>query len=100
MLTPHLTQVKLLNWRICLTQPDKKSLFGGKWRNRGRGISVHWKTKKKHFRGKSETELAHVQSFTDFIKKIKKRSFTEVYLYTGKQKKKKKKPLEGIMKQR
>ena len=48
---------------------------------------MHWKTKKKHFRGKSETELAHVQSFTDFIKKIKKRSFTEVYLYTGKQKK-------------
>ena len=41
MLTPHLTQVKLLNWRICLIQLDKKNLFGGKWRNRGRGISVH-----------------------------------------------------------
>ena len=73
MLTPHLTQVKLLNRRICLTQPDKKNLFGGKWRNRGRGISVHWKTKK-HFRGKSETELAHVQSFTDFNQKKKKAS--------------------------
>ena len=37
---------------------------------------MHWKTKKKHFRGKSETELAHVQSFTDFNQK-KKKSFTE-----------------------
>ena len=90
MLTPHLTQVKLLNWRICLTQPDKKSLFGGKWRNRGRGISVHWKTKKKHFRGKSETELAHVQSFTDFIKKIKKEA-SQKYICTLENKTKKKK---------
>ena len=29
------------------------------------------KQKKKHFRGKSETELAHVQSFTDFNQKKK-----------------------------
>ena len=42
---------------------------------------------KKHFRGKSETELAHVQSFTDFIKKIKKEA-SQKYICTLEKKKK------------
>ena len=35
---------------------------------------MHWKTKKKKkkpFRGKSETEVTHIQSFTDFNQKKK-----------------------------
>ena len=43
---------------------------------------------KKHFRGKSETDLAH--AYFNPKKKKKKKSFTEVYLCTGKQKKNKK----------
>ena len=50
---------------------------------------MHWKTKKKHFRGKSETELAHVQSFIDFIKKIKKKKLHRSISVHWKTKKKK-----------
>ena len=46
-------------------------------------------TKKKHFRGKSETELAHVQSFIDFIKKIKKKKLHRSISVHWKTKKKK-----------
>ena len=56
---------------------------------------MHWETKKKHFRGKSETELAHVQSFTDFIKKIKKEASRKYICTLENKKKKKKKTFRG-----
>ena len=77
--TPHLTPVKHLNKRICLTQPDKKKLFGGKSETElevylcAGKLKNHFRREKLHRRFR---DISHVQCFTDFNPPPKK-SFTK-----------------------
>ena len=80
--TPHLTPVKHLNQRICLTQPDKKKLFGGKSETELEVYLCTGKQKKKHFRReKLHRRLEIYPTFNASQNLTKKKKASQKVLY-------------------